>query len=88
MDAQVIQKGFNQGYFLSKKAPKLAEKYHKILADRKDAYAVGFTAGVKEWEKEQQKNRYKAHMKNYNIGKVISKSKNPVKNKDKRERDK
>ena len=83
MNAQDIQKGFNSGYFLKSNAPKLAQRYAKVLADRKDGYAVGFTAGIKEYDKEKNKDRYKSRGKNYDIGKISTKPKIRTKDKDK-----
>ena len=86
MDAQKIQqkikRGFNSGYVLRTHSPKLAERYAKILTGRKDEYALGFIAGIKEREKEL----FKARGKNYDIGKIPTKPKHRTKDKDDRDR--
>lgn len=79
MDEKAIQKGFNQGYYLRTNAPKLADQYTKVLADKEDGYAIGFVAGVKEKDKE----KYLTKRKNYTISKTPDKIKIHLKDKKK-----
>lgn len=52
MDSNNLQRGFNSGYSLRARDPELAKQFAQLLADRKDDYAMGFTAGLKEKERE------------------------------------
>jgi len=77
MDLNDTKRGFNNGYLLQTEMPDLAAKFAKVLAERKDDYAVSFIAGIKEREREALKSR----SKNYNI------SKTPI-NKNRKSKDK
>lgn len=84
MNAQDIQRGFNSGYSLRTNAPKLADKYAKILQGREDGYAIGFLAGIKEKDKE----KFKGRTKNYAFKNTPTKyDKDRFKDKDKGDRD-
>ena len=71
--------GFNNGYLLKSRAPKLADKFVEIFTEWEDDYSTGFIAGVKEKEMEE-----KTKTRNYTIRRSSpAHRKNKDKNKDK-----
>lgn len=57
-EQQLIQKGFNHGYFLQKHQPELAQQLQEGFKDPSSAYARGFSAGSAEYSKEQALENY------------------------------
>lgn len=58
-ESKIIQKAFNDGYLLAKHQPKLSAQIQKGFKDKEHPYAQGFSAGVKEMEKEREKHKSK-----------------------------
>lgn len=53
-----IQKGFNAGYQLQRHNPELTMQIEKGFTDKDHPYAQGFTAGSREFTKEQSTSSY------------------------------
>jgi hypothetical protein len=85
-EEQHIQKGFNSGYLIAKHKPELSQKLQVGFANKENPYAIGFTAGVKECEREL----FKSRGKNYTIPNAPNnpklKSKEKGRDKDNRDR--
>lgn len=79
MESSDIQRGFNSGYSLRARDPGLAKQFAELLAGRKDDYAKGFTAGLKEKEREVTMPRHR----NYRISRQPHKGRSQSRDRDK-----
>jgi hypothetical protein len=79
MADQDLQRGFNSGYSLRARDPGLAAQFAQMLEGREDDYAKGFTAGLKEKEREFTMPRHR----NYRVSRQPHKGQSQSRDRDK-----
>ncbi len=87
MSEKTMIKAFNDGYLLQQHKPELANALEQGFKDQNNAYAKGFSAGAKEYQKSQTKEKsqtssYQTYLKSKGLGQKQSQSKEQSKGKD------